>query len=295
VLTRSSNNAEQGAGEPSDRVAAHGDQTLLRDGRGHPVGRQHRPPRTASAVTLDRDGLAEDRAVPVSPEHPNAVHVVSCGQILSNQWGVIVDSERGTSFPRQRREIWLHGDMSAWVWGRDDEDRSGVPQQTANHLASGSHAEELQPKDSGCGRAISASTSPVSCKSPGVSRTGHRSTAATTTPGHRGDGLGVLAGDPQWVRGGVHRGGPHLPLGIRQLLGEQLVIVAERGTGAGRTALGPVADASVRPFRDGTASHRRFRLVAAGVILVPPVASRRRASRADYFTGALYRPTPTNA
>ncbi|MET0702757.1 MAG: AMP-binding protein, partial [Mycobacterium sp.] len=47
----------------------------------------------ATAITVDRDQLAQDQAVLVPAEHPNAVQLVSCGQIMSNQWAVITDAE----------------------------------------------------------------------------------------------------------------------------------------------------------------------------------------------------------
>jgi fatty-acyl-CoA synthase len=67
------------------------------------------------------------------------------------------------------------------------------------------------------------------------------------------------------------------------------VIVAERGTGAGRTEFGPVADAvrAALSRQHGLAT-ADFRLVAAGVI--PRTTSgklARRACRAAYITGAL--------
>jgi acyl-CoA synthetase (AMP-forming)/AMP-acid ligase II len=71
--------------------------------------------------------------------------------------------------------------------------------------------------------------------------------------------------------------------------GEQLVIVAERGAGAGRTELGAVADASRAALsREHGLAIADFRLVPAGAI--PRTTSgklARRACRAAYIAGAL--------
>jgi fatty acid CoA ligase FadD32 len=80
-----------------------------------------------------------------------------------------------------------------------------------------------------------------------------------------------------------------LPDGVAGSAGAQLVIVAERGTGAGRTGLGPVADAARAALsRQHGLATADFRFVAAGVI--PRTTSgklARRACRAAYLAGAL--------
>ena len=90
--------------------------------------------------------------------------------------------ERGRTSRRRVGEIWLHGDnIGRGYWGRDDETDLVFRNKLQTTLEFGSHAEGLPRRASGCGPAISASTSTASCTSPAGSRTWSSSTAATTT------------------------------------------------------------------------------------------------------------------
>nr|MCH9728981.1 AMP-binding protein [Actinomycetes bacterium] len=71
------------------------------------------------AMHFDRDELSAGRAVPVAPDHPNAVPQVSCGQVARSQWAVIVDPANDAELSDGYvGEIWLHGDnVGHGYWG----------------------------------------------------------------------------------------------------------------------------------------------------------------------------------
>ncbi|EUA70234.1 AMP-binding enzyme family protein [Mycobacteroides abscessus subsp. bolletii 1513] len=93
-------------------------------------------------IYLDREQLAEDRAVPVSAEAPTAVPHVSCGQVIASQWLVIVDPRTGAELPEgEIGEIWLHGDnIGAGYWGRPRETASTFGNRLHSRLEKNSHA-----------------------------------------------------------------------------------------------------------------------------------------------------------
>ncbi|MCV7229366.1 fatty acyl-AMP ligase [Mycolicibacterium komossense] len=76
-----------------------------------------------SAIYLDRDELAQNRALLVDPTADCAVPQVSCGQAIINQWAVIADATDGAELADgQIGEIWLHGDnIGSGYWGREQE------------------------------------------------------------------------------------------------------------------------------------------------------------------------------
>jgi acyl-CoA synthetase (AMP-forming)/AMP-acid ligase II len=250
------------------------------------------PDARPTAVFLDRDRLAEDLAVPVPFEHPNAVQVVSCGQVISNQWAVIADPRSEGELPDGRvGEIWLHGDnIGRGYWGRDDETDLVFRNKLQTTLESGSHAE-----------GVAAEGFWMRTGDLGVYLDGELYITGRTKDLLIIDGRNHY---PQDIEATVSACSPairtgfvaaftvpaaELPVDAAGSAGEQLVIVAERGTGAGRTELGPVTDAirAALSRRHGLAV-ADFRLVAAGVI--PRTTSgklARRACRAAYITGAL--------
>jgi len=250
------------------------------------------PDARPSAVFLGRDRLAEDLAVPVSPEHPNAVQVVSCGQVIASQWAVIANPERGTELPDGIvGEIWLHGDnIGRGYWGREDETDMVFRNKLQVALASGSHAE-----------GVAAEGLWMRTGDLGVYLDGELYVTG------RIKDLVIIDGSnhyPQDIEATVSAASPairsgfvaaftvaaaDLPVEPAGSSGEQLVIVAERGAGAGRIELGAVADAVRAALsRQHGLAVADFRLVAAGVI--PRTTSgklARRACRAAYIAGAL--------
>ncbi|MBA0048997.1 fatty acyl-AMP ligase [Mycobacteroides sp. LB1] len=95
-----------------------------------------------SMIYLDRAQLAEDRAVPVPPDAPTAVPHVSCGQVISCQWLVIVDPRTGAELPEgEIGEIWLHGDnIGRGYWGRARETEETFHNRLRSRLEQRSHA-----------------------------------------------------------------------------------------------------------------------------------------------------------
>jgi acyl-CoA synthetase (AMP-forming)/AMP-acid ligase II len=250
------------------------------------------PDARPTAVFLDRDRLAEDLAVPVPFEHPNAVQVVSCGQVISNQWAVIADPGSEGELPDGRvGEIWLHGDnIGRGYWGRDHETDLVFRNKLQTTLESGSHAE-----------GVAAEGFWMRTGDLGVYLDGELYITGRTKDLLIIDGRNHY---PQDIEATVSACSPairtgfvaaftvpaaELPVDAAGSAGEQLVIVAERGTGAGRSELGPVTDAirAALSRQHGLAT-ADFRLVAAGVI--PRTTSgklARRACRAAYIAGAL--------
>jgi acyl-CoA synthetase (AMP-forming)/AMP-acid ligase II len=250
------------------------------------------PDARPTAVLLDRDRLAEDLAVPVSPEHPNAVQVVSCGQVISNQWAVIANPERGTELPDGSvGEIWLHGDnIGRGYWGREDETDLVFRNKLQVALSSGSHAEGV------AAEGLWMRTGDLGVYLAGELYITGRIKDLVIVDGRNHypqDIEATVSACSPAIRSGFVAAftvaAADLPLGTASSSGEQLVVVAERGTGAGRIELGPVADAvrSAVSQQHGLAT-ADFRFVAAGVI--PRTTSgklARRACRAAYIAGAL--------
>jgi acyl-CoA synthetase (AMP-forming)/AMP-acid ligase II len=246
----------------------------------------------ATAITLDRDRLAEDLAVQVSPEHPNAVEVVSCGQVLSNQWAVITDPEHGCELPDGSvGEIWLHGDnIGRGYWGRDDETELVFRNKLQVVLSTDSHAEGVAPD----GLWLRTGDLGVHLKGELYITGRIKDLVIIDGRNHYPQDIEatVSAASPA-VRSGFVAAfsvpAAELPSGVAGSTGEQLVIVAERGTGAGRMDMGPVADAirAAISSQHGLAT-ADVRLVAAGVI--PRTTSgklARRACRAAYIAGGF--------
>lgn len=241
------------------------------------------PDAAPRAVYLDRDQLGAGRAVPVAPDAPSAAPHVSCGQVARSLWAVIADSETDAELPDGRvGEIWLHGDnVGRGYWGRKQETDLAFRNKLQSRLESGSHAE---------GSAVGGTWF----------RTGD---------------LGVYLDDELYIVGRIKDlvivdGRNHYPQDIEATVseaatavragyvtafsvprdggaGEQLVIVAERASGAGRADPAPVIEAirAAVSRRHGLAV-ADLRLVAAGRI--PRTTSgklARRECRARYLAG----------
>lgn len=247
---------------------------------------------TASAIFLDREELGAGRAVVVAPEHPNAVSQVSCGQPIPDQWAVIADANGGELPDGIVGEIWLQGNnIGRGYFGREDETRRVFGNRLQSRLTSGSHAEGTA--DGGCWLAT-------------------------------GD-LGVYLEGELYLTGRIKDliiidGRNHYPFDIETTVGdcspavrtgyvaafsvpadmlaspdggsgEQLVVLAERAAGAGRTDLSSIED-TVRAaiLRNHQVRVADVRLVAAGTI--PRTTSgklARSACRAEYLAGKFNR------
>ncbi len=246
----------------------------------------------ASAIFLDREQLGAGRAVIVAPEDPGAVAQVSCGQPIPDQWVVIADSDGAEAPDGTVGEIWLQGNnIGRGYFGREDETRRVFGNKLQARLDPGSHAEGAA--DNGCWLAT-------------------------------GD-LGVYVDGELYLTGRIKDlviidGRNHYPVDIETTVsdsssairtgyvaafsvpadvlaspdggsGEQLVVIAERAAGAGRTDLSSVAD-TVRAAisRNHQVRVADMRLVAAGTI--PRTTSgklARSACRAEYLAGKFNR------
>ena len=97
-------------------------------------------PTTVARVTyLDRERLADGRAVPVAADAPNAVAQVSCGQIARSQWAVIVDPDSGDELADGHvGEIWLQGEnIGRGYWGRPADTRKTFGARLTRDTGSG--------------------------------------------------------------------------------------------------------------------------------------------------------------
>jgi acyl-CoA synthetase (AMP-forming)/AMP-acid ligase II len=250
------------------------------------------PEAAASAVYLDRVQLAAGHAVVVAPKTDGAVAYASCGQVMRDLWAVITGPD-GAEVPDQTvGEIWLHGNnVGRGYFGREEESQRTFGNKVQSRLEFGSHAEGAA--DNSCWLAT-------------------------------GD-LGVYIGGELYITGRkkdlvIIDGRNHYPHDIETTVshsspavrtgyvatfsvpadavdsptdgsGEQLVVVAERAAGVGRTDLDGVA-AAVRAAisREHHVRVADIRLVAAGTI--PRTTSgklARNACRAEYLAGAFFR------
>jgi acyl-CoA synthetase (AMP-forming)/AMP-acid ligase II len=249
---------------------------------------------TASAVSLDREQLGAGRAVVVAPGSPGAVAHVSCGQAITDQWAVIADPDGAEVPDGTVGEIWLHGDnIGRGYFGREDETRRVFGNKLQSRLDPGSHAEGAP--DNGCWLATGDLGAYVDGELYLTGRIkdliiidgrNHYPHDIETTVGEASSAIrtgyvaafSVPAGD---VSSPTGSGGS----------GEQVVVVAERAAGAGRTEPGPIAEA----VRAAISRHHQIRvadvrLVAAGAI--PRTTSgklARSACRADYLAGRFNR------
>jgi fatty-acyl-CoA synthase len=81
------------------------------------------PDDVPTAVSVDRDRLAEGVVERVPAARPGAVSHVSCGRVARSLSCAIVDPETATALPEGRvGEIWLHGDnVCRGYWNRPSE------------------------------------------------------------------------------------------------------------------------------------------------------------------------------
>ncbi|WUI71986.1 long-chain-fatty-acid--AMP ligase FadD32 [Nocardia sp. NBC_00403] len=258
----------------------------------------------AKVVYVDRGELNGGRMVEVEPGTDNAIAQVSCGYVALSQWAVIVDPESGIErADGEVGEIWLHGEnMGIGYWGHPEESVATFQNRLTKRLPDGSHAQGtasdakwMRTGDFGAyfdgelfitGRVkdlvivdgrnhypqdleFSAQESSTALR-PGF-------VAAFSVPANQ---LPALVFE-QGSRAGLNYDAEDTS--------EQLVIVAERGSGAGKLDPQPVADI-VR-----VAIAQRHGVTVRDVLLVPagsiPRTSSgkiaRRACRAAYLEGTL--------
>ncbi|OHV06661.1 fatty-acid--CoA ligase [Mycobacterium talmoniae] len=243
-----------------------------------------------SAVYLDREQLGADRAVPVAPDAPGAVTLVSCGQPICSQWAVIADPETAAELPDGVvGEIWLHGDnIGRGYWGRERETEQVFRNKLQVRLEQGSHAD---------GAAVSGLW--LRTGDLGVYLDGELYITG------RIKDLIIIDGRnhyPQDIEETVSQASPAVRSGYVAAFsvpadavptagagdgGERVVVIAERATGAGRIQQAPVVDAiRAAVSRRHALALADVRLVPAGVI--PRTTSGKlahQACRAQYLAG----------
>jgi acyl-CoA synthetase (AMP-forming)/AMP-acid ligase II len=247
---------------------------------------------SASVIFLDREQLGAGRAVVVSPEDPNAVAQVSCGQPIPDQWAVIADPDGAEVPDGTVGEIWLQGvNIGRGYFGREDETRRVFGNRLRSRLDTGSHAQGAVAN--GCWLA----TGDLGVYLDGelyltgrikdliiIDGRNHypfdiETTVSDCSPAIR-TGYVAAFSVPADVNGATDGGS-----------GEQLVILAERAAGAGRTDLSTIADVvRAAVSRNHQIRVADVRLVAAGTI--PRTTSgklARNAARVEYLAGKFNR------
>src|SRR3954469_6154978 len=245
-----------------------------------------------TAVYVDREELGRGRIVRVEPDVPNALAQVSCGEVAVSQWAAIVDPDTGAEVPDEHvGEIWLHGDnIGRGYWARPEETEYTFGNKLQSRLETVSHADGT-PDD-----ALWLRTGDLGCYIDGdlyitgrikdmviVDGRNHYPQDIEQTVAEASDGIraGFVAAFAVPAR--------ELPDGSTTDTSEKLVIVAERGPGAGRADPQPVIEAVRKAVsRKHAVNTYDVRLVAAGVI--PRTTSgklARRACRAEYIEGTL--------
>ncbi|MFC9999050.1 long-chain-fatty-acid--AMP ligase FadD32 [Nocardia sp. NPDC127526] len=249
----------------------------------------------ARVVYVDRGELNAGRMTEVNPDAENAVAQVSCGYVALSQWATIVDPETGAERPDgEVGEIWLHGqNMGIGYWGRPEESEATFHNKLTSRQPHGSHAEGTEPDakwmrtgDFGAyydgelyitGRVKDLVIVDGRNHYPQDLEYSAQESSTALRPGFvaafsvSADEMPVEAGDR--AEAGT----------------EQLVIVAERGTGAAKLDPEPIAE-TVRAAiakRHGV-TVRDLLLVPAGSI--PRTSSgkiARRACKAAYVEGTL--------
>jgi acyl-CoA synthetase (AMP-forming)/AMP-acid ligase II len=245
-----------------------------------------------TAVYLDREQLGVGRAVRVAPDAPNALAQVSCGRVSVSQWAVIVDPDSGQEVADECiGEIWLHGDnIGRGYWDHPEETEHTFGNKLQARLDFGSHAEGASDD------AMWLRTGDLGVYIDGELYITGRIKDMIILDGRNHypqDIEATVAESSHAIRAGFVAAfavpARELPDGSADDTSEKLVIVAERGPGAGRADPQPVIDAVRRAVsrRHGVPAYD-IRLVAAGVI--PRTTSgklARRACRADYVNGTL--------
>ncbi|HEY5852577.1 MAG TPA: long-chain-fatty-acid--AMP ligase FadD32 [Aldersonia sp.] len=260
----------------------------------------------AKIIYVDRDELNAGRIVPVDSHAENAIAQVSCGYVALSQWAAIVDPETGIERPdREIGEIWLHGDnIGIGYWDRPDESSATFRAVLAERLAEGSHASGtaedahwMRTGDYGVyvdgelyitGRVKDLVIVDGRNHYPQDLEFTAQEASSALRPGF----IAAFSVPANELPGLVFEQGSHSGLGSKfdpDDTSEQLVVVGERGPGAGKADPQPIAD-EVR-----AALSARHGVMVRDVLLVPagsiPRTSSgkiaRRACRAAYLEGTL--------
>ncbi|HLS75345.1 MAG TPA: long-chain-fatty-acid--AMP ligase FadD32 [Nocardia sp.] len=264
----------------------------------------------AKVTYVDRGELNAGRMVKVDPGAENAIAQVSCGYVALSQWAVIVDPESvddpegGRELPDGRvGEIWLHGNnMGIGYWGRPEETQKTFRNRVAERQPEGSHAEGTEPEanwmrtgDYGVyfdgelyitGRVKDLVIVDGRNHYPQDLEYSAQEASNALRPGF----VAAFSVPANQLPAEVFEADSHSGLKFdADDASEQLVIVAERGPGAGKADPGPIADA-VR-----AAISQRHGVTVRDVLLVPagsiPRTSSgkiaRRACKTAYLEGTL--------
>lgn len=262
----------------------------------------------AKVTYVDRAELNAGRMVRVEQGSENAIAQVSCGYVAKSQWAVIVDPESVDGDAREQPdghvgEIWLHGNnMGIGYWGRPAETAATFQNKIVTPLAEGSHAAGTTPDahwmrtgDYGVyfdgelyitGRVKDLVIVDGRNHYPQDLEFSAQEASSALRPGF----VAAFSVPANQLPAEVFAQGSHSGLKFdADDASEQLVIVAERGPGAGKADPLPIADAvraSVSQRHGVTV--RDLLLVPAGSI--PRTSSgkiARRACKAAYVEGTL--------
>ncbi|WP_327094578.1 long-chain-fatty-acid--AMP ligase FadD32 [Nocardia vinacea] len=264
----------------------------------------------AKVVYVDRHELNAGRMVKVEQGTENAIAQVSCGYVALSQWAAIVDPETVDSdggghemADGQVGEIWLHGNnMGIGYWGRPDETAATFHNKVAHRLTEGSHTEGtaadanwMRTGDYGVyfegelyitGRVKDLVIVDGRNHYPQDLEFSAQEASKALRPGF----VAAFSVPANQLPAEVFEQGSHSGLSFdADDASEQLVIVGERGPGAGKADPLPIADA-VR-----AAVSQRHGVTVRDVLLVPagsiPRTSSgkiaRRACKTAYLEGTL--------
>ncbi|MET8430951.1 long-chain-fatty-acid--AMP ligase FadD32 [Nocardia sp. NPDC004860] len=264
----------------------------------------------AKVIYVDRLELNAGRVKKVEQGAENSIAQVSCGYIALSQWATIVDGDSIDSPAGARElpdgqvgEIWLHGNnIGIGYWGRAEETQKTFRNQLAHRLSEGSHAEGvpadgiwLRTGDYGVyvdgelyitGRVKDLVIVDGRNHYPQDLEYSAQEASTMLRPGF----VAAFAVPANQLPAEVFAQDSHSGLKYdADDASEQLVIVAERGPGAGKADPGPIADAvrAAISSRHGVTA-RDILLVPAGSI--PRTSSgkiARRACKAEYIGGTL--------
>ncbi|MFE4457062.1 long-chain-fatty-acid--AMP ligase FadD32 [Nocardia tengchongensis] len=264
----------------------------------------------AKVIYVDRTELNAGRVVKVEQGTENAIAQVSCGYVALSQWGAIVDPETVDNPEGARElpegevgEIWLHGNnIGIGYWGRAEETQKTFRNRLTNRLPEGSKAGDV-PLDGNWLRTgdygvyvdgelyITGRVKDLVI----VDGRNHypqdlEYSAEESSTMLRAGFIAAFAVPANQLPAEVFAQDSHSGLSYdADDASEQLVIVAERGPGAGKADPGPIADAvrAAISSRHGVTA-RDILLVPAGSI--PRTSSgkiARRACKAEYIGGTL--------